>query len=156
MNPTQLEQLLLLEQSGELSPKQRRQLDAELAASATARQLRGQLRGLAAALPTPAAQPAPDAARRIDARLRQAAQPAFAFPPAWKPALAAAAALALLLGVRTYHAHKSPVASDPIVASIVAEEQEEEWTDPLDAEFTELESLIDILASEDSMEFTDI
>lgn len=156
MNPQKLEQFLLLEQSGELSPQQRRQLDAELAASAEARRLRAELRGLAAAIPAPATQPAADTAARIDARLQQASKPAVAFLPAWKPALAAAAALALLLGVRTYHAHKSPVAPESAVASIAAEEQEEEWTDPLDAEFTELESLIDTLSSEDSLEITDI
>jgi anti-sigma factor RsiW len=155
MNNQKLEQLLLLEQSGELSPKQRRQLDAELAASAEARQLRNALRGLAAAIPAPSAQPAPDAAARIDARLRPSSKPSFAFLPAWKPAFAAAAALALLFGVRTYHAHNSPVAPESAVAAIAVEE-EEEWTDPLDAEFTELESLIDTLSSEDSMEFTDI
>ena len=40
MNPMQLERLLLLEQSGELAPKQRRELEAELAGSAEARQQR--------------------------------------------------------------------------------------------------------------------
>ena len=155
MNAQQLEQLLFLEQSGELTDKQRRQLDAELAASADARQLRGQLRGLAAAVPSAAA-PAPDAAARIAARLDQADRPASIFLPAWKPALAAAAALALLLGVRAYQAHKSPAATAPVVASSAAEEQEEEWTDPLDAEFTELESLMDTMASDDSFEITEI
>ena len=43
MNPQQLEQLLLLESSGELSPSQRRALDAELAASAEARRMASRL-----------------------------------------------------------------------------------------------------------------
>ena len=57
MNATPLEQLLLLEQSGELSAQQRLRLDAELAASAEARRLRAELRGLAAAVPPPPAGP---------------------------------------------------------------------------------------------------
>lgn len=156
MNTQKLEQLLLLEQSGELSPKQRRQLDAELAASAEARQARNELRGLAAAILTPAAPPATTEAARIGARLQQASKPAVAFLPAWKPAFAAAAALALLLGVRTYHAHQLPVASESAVASSAAEVQAEEWTDPLDAEFTELESLIETMSSADLTEITEI
>ena len=148
MNTQKLEQLLLLEQSGELSPKQRRQLDAELAVSAEARQSRNELRGLAVAIPPPAAQAAPDAARRIAARLHPAPKPAFAFLPAWKPALAAAAALALLLGVRTFRSNPAP--ADPVVASAPA--QEEEWTDPLETEFTELESLLTAISADDSLE----
>ncbi len=152
MNATQLAQLLLLEQSGELAPKQRRELDAELAASAETRRLRAELRSLAAAIPPPATQLAPDAAARIAARLDQASRPATAFQPMWKPVLAAAAALALLLGVRTYQAHKAPVAPETTVASVVAEE----WTDPLEAEFTELESLIAALAADDAFEITEL
>ena len=153
MNTQKLEQLLLLEQSGELAPKQRRQLDAELAASAKARQLREDLLQLSAAIPPVAAQPSPDAASRIDARLRKTGKPAFSFLPAWKPALAAAAALALLLGVRTYQA-KIHVSPTPVLASATAEE--DEWTDPLKAEFTELESLIATISSDDSLEITEI
>ena len=97
MNSNQLEQLLLLEQSGELSPSQRRALDAELAASPETRRFRDQLRALAAAAPAPAAGPAPDAAARITARL--APRPRMVV---WKPLLATAAALALLLSVYTF------------------------------------------------------
>lgn len=150
MNPSQLEQLLLLEQSGELSPKQRRQLDAALAAAPAARQSRDQLRSLANALPVP--QPAPDAAARIAARLAQAPKPAFA--PAWKSALAAAAALALLLGVRSYHGAPSTPASS--ATTEIAAAAEVEWTDPLDAEFTELETLLLAISTTDVLEITEL
>ena len=152
MNPTQLEQLLLLEQSGELSPAQRRLLAAELAASPEARQSRAALRGLADALPAPAAPPAPEAAARIAARLAQAPKPSFAFLPAWKPALAAAAALALLLGVYTLRPGPAPVET----AAVAAATEEEEWTDPLEAEFTELESLLLAISTDDSLEITEL
>jgi len=150
MNANELEQLLLLEQSGELSPAQRRRLDAALAASPEARRLRDRLRRISAAIPAPAARPAPDAAARIAARLRKDQAPARAFRPAWKPALAAAA-LALLVGVRTFHA-PAPVSSE----SAAAAAEEEDWTDPLDAEFTELENLLLAISSGDSIEITEL
>ena len=148
MNPNQLEQLLLLEASGELSPSQRRALDAELAASPAARRFRDQLRVLAAAAPAPAAGPAPDAAARIAARL--APRPRMVV---WKPLLATAAALALLLGVYTFW--PGP-ASAPVETAAVAATEEEDWTDPLDAEFTELESLLLAISSDDSLEITEL
>ena len=153
MNARKLDQLLLLEQSGELSPKRRRQLEAELAASAEARRRREQLRTLAAAVAPERTQPAPDAAARIAARLRQAPKPSFALRPSWKPALAAAAALALLFGVRTFHASRPAVVA---TAAVSATGEEEEWTDPLDADFTELESLIATISSCDSLEITEL
>ena len=154
MNPNQLEQLLLLEQSGELSTRQRRQLDRELAASAQARKLQAELRGFAQSLPAITAQPVPDVAARIDARLRHAAKPAFVFRPVWKPALAAVAALALLLGVRSYHDTRIAPADPAAVETAAAEEVE--WTDPLEAEFTELESLLLAISTEDSLEITEL
>lgn len=153
MNPMRLERLLLLEQSGELAPKQRRELEAELAGSAEARRQRDDLRRLAAALPAPAAQPAPGTATKIAARLRQPAKPVFTLLPAWKPALAAAAALALLLGVRAYRAAPGTAEPAPAVAAAAAEE---EWTDPLESEFTALEELLAALDETDSFAITEL
>ena len=149
MNSNQLEQLLLLEQSGELSPSQRRALDAELAASPETRRFRDQLRALAAAAPAPAAGPAPDAAARIAARL--APRPRMVV---WKPLLATAAALALLLSVYTF---RPDPASAPIeTAAVETTTAEEDWTDPLDADFTELESLLAAMATDASFEITEL
>ena len=157
MNPHELERLLLLEQSGELAPRQRRALDAELAANSAARRFRDQLRALAAAMPPPAAGPAPDAAARIAVRLRKSHKPAFAIQPAWKPALAAAAALALFVGVRTFQSGRPGLAADSTAAAVAAAiAEEEDWTDPLDAEFTELESLLLAISSDDSLEITEL
>ena len=149
MNPQQLEQLLLLESSGELSPSQRRALDAELAAAPEARRFRDQLRALSAAVPPPAAPPAPDAAARIAARL--APQPQTF---AWKPLLATAAALALLLGVYTFR--PGPASAPVETAAVAAAAEEEDWTDPLDAEFTELESLLAAISTDDEFEITEL
>ena len=155
MNPNQLEQLLLLEQSGELSAKQRHTLDAELAASAEARRLRAELRDLAAAVPPPPAGPVA-AAARIDARLRRTPQSAAAFRPAWKSALAAAAALALLFGVRAFRSPAPAVPADPVLAAAASAAEEAVWTDPLDADFTELENLLLAISSDDSSEITEL
>ncbi|MGD9781888.1 MAG: anti-sigma factor [Kiritimatiellia bacterium] len=146
MNATQWERLLLLEQSGELSPARRRELDAALAASPEARQRRRELRGLAAVVRSAPVQPAPGSVDRIAARLRTPRKTAFAFLPAWKPTLAAAAALALVVGVRSYRGgHASPEIV-PVAAS--ASTQENEWSDPFDDELADLENLL--LAISDS------
>ena len=155
MNPHELERLLLLEQSGELAPRQRRALDAELAASETARRLRNQLRVLATAAPEPAAAPAPDAAARIAARLHAKPKPVFAFQPAWKPALAAAAALALFVGVRSFQ-RPAATPAPAETAAVATAAEEEDWSDPLDAEFTELESLMANISSYDAYEITEL
>ena len=155
MNPKQLEQLLLLETSGELSPSQRRALDAELAANPAARRFRDQLRALAGAALAPAAGPAHDTAARIAARLQAKPKPAFAFQPAWKPALAAAAALALFVGVRSFQRPASaPVPAE--TAAVAAAAEEEDWTDPLDADFTELESLLAAMTEDNAFEITEL
>ena len=154
MNPHELERLLLLEQSGELAPRQRRALDAELAASETARRLRNQLRVLATAAPEPAAAPAPDAAARIAARLHPPRPAAWVFRPVWKPALAAAAALALFLGVRAFR--PAPVAAPIETAANATANVDEDWTDPLDAEFTELENLLLAISTDDSLDVTEL
>lgn len=153
MNPQELERRLLLESSGELSPKQRRQLDAELAASAEARRLRDGLRRLADAIPEPAFAPAPDAVERIAERLQTAPRTAAVRRRVWKPALAAAAALALLLGLYAVRP-SAPVQTAAVEAPADAETYE--WTDPLDAEFTELETLLFAISSDDALEITEL
>ena len=155
MNPKQLEQLLLLEFSGELSPAQRRALDAELAANPAARRFRDQLRVLAGAVQAPAAGPAPDAATRIAARLQAKSKPIFIFQPAWKPALATVAALALFVGVRSFQ-RPAATSAPAEIAAVATAAEEEDWTDPLDADFTELESLLAAMATDASFEITEL
>ena len=151
MNAKRLEQLLLLEQSGELSPDQRRQLDAELNASPEAQEHRAELRQLTEAIPPLKVEPAPDAAARIAGRLHKT--PAPAFSPAWKPLLAAAAAVALMFGLRAYRS-AAPGSYEPALAA--ATTVEVEWTDPFEAEFAELESLIATISPEESFEISEI
>ena len=154
MNASRLEQLLLLEQSGELTEKQRRALDADLAANPAARQFRAELQHLAAAVPPVRATPAPGTSARIAARLA-GARPFAVFRPAWRPALAAAAALALLIGLRTYHGQRAPAGEAP-AAAVTAAAEEEEWTDPLEADFTELENLLVAIDSSAALDITEL
>ncbi|MGD9612616.1 MAG: hypothetical protein AB7V22_06900 [Kiritimatiellia bacterium] len=149
MNPKQLEQLLLLESSGELSPQQRRALDAELAAHPEARRFRDQLGALSAAVPPPAAAPAPDAAARIVARLAPRSRILV-----WKPLLAMAAALALLLGAYTFR--PGPASAPVETAAGTLATEDEDWTDPLDADFTELENLLAAISADDAFEITEL
>ena len=152
MNTRLLNRLLLLEQSGELSPQQRRRLAAELARLHSARHLPQELHTLARFLPPPATHPAPDAALKIAARLRPPPEkPVVSCPPAWKPLLAAAAVLALLLGIRAFHATEAP----PVLAVTAIAGEEEEWTDPLDADFTELETLLLAVAADIEFQITE-
>ncbi len=152
MNPTPLEQLLLLEQSGELSDNQRRALDTVLAASEPARRLRAELRGLAAALPAPPAGPSPDTVAILAARLAAHKPPVLLARPLWKSALAAAAALALLLGVRAFQSRPASLAPAPSLAAL---EEVEEWADPLEDDFAELERLLLAIAI-DPLEFIEM
>ena len=155
MNPKQLEQLLLLESSGELSPAQRRALDAELAANPAACRFRDQLRALADAAPPPAAGPAPDDAAHIAARLQRNQSSRPAFRPVWKPALVAAAALALFVGVRSFQ-RPAVVPASAETAAVATAVEEVDWTDPLDADFTELESLLAAMATDAAFEITEL
>jgi hypothetical protein len=156
MNPDTLNQLLLLEQSGELTPDQRKDLDAELAENQEARAQQATLRDLATAIPPVEIPPAGDAAARIAARLAQSPAPArhSLFLPVWKPALAAAAALALLLGVQSW---RSPDAQTVETAQVqVSVEEDDLWSDPLEAEFAELDSLLAAIDSDQNTQFLEL
>jgi anti-sigma factor RsiW len=159
MTPAQLEPLLLLEQSGELTDTQRRTLDAALAADPAA----------AACVTNSADWPGPFPRRPTPPRRRGANRRALAqtqtnvraplFLPAWKPALAAAAALALLLGVQLFRPG-SPSADTDLARSETTATAEntpaDDWTDPLADEFAELENLLTALSGEDPFGFAEL
>ena len=151
MTPQQIEKLLLLEQTGELSPKQRHRLQEALATSAAARQQREQWQKMAALLPPPAWQPAPapEAAARIAARLQatEAATAPIRRPYALHPAWAAAAAILILLAISA--ALLRPTAPAPLTATAEIEADEwDAWDDPLEADFAALENLLAEISAE--------
>lgn len=129
MNAKQLERLLLLEQSGELTPRQRR----ALAGTDAAEPKRRELEALRRAAEASDAEPDPWAAVRIDARLRAFRRPASA--AAWKPALALAACLLLAAGIWNFRQTSSP---SVLAAAVNADV----WNVRFDEDLAELESLI--------------
>lgn len=155
MKTNMLKRLLLLEQSGELTPKQRRQLDEELQNNEFAPARQAELRTLADAIPPAEIQASPDAAARIAARLAENPAPARRnlFRPVWKPALATAAALALLFGVRSY---LRPDTAPVETAQFELTDDEEAWVTVYDEDFAELDSLLAEAEAATTYEFTEL
>lgn len=150
MKPAALERLLLLEQTGELTPRQQSRLAAALAAAPRARAQRDQLRHITRAATAPETAPTPAAlsaaTARIDARLRHP-RPLTAVP--WQPLLAAAAALVLIVGATFFHIARHPAATSQQAALADDTELDTAWLNPMDTEFTELEDLLVGLATDD-------
>lgn len=151
-----LEHLLLLEQSGELSPGQRRRLDVlRRQGDAPADPLEKEMHWLASNLSGP---PAPASSteilqERIHHRLTEQGGTAHA---AYRPAiwLAAAASVALLVaGIR--FAMRPPAAA---LESAAAGQSalEEAWEDPYETEFAQLESLIASISVDAFWDDTDL
>ena len=146
MTPQQNEKLQLLEQTGELSSKQRQRHRSfgHIRRRATARTMAENGRPA----PPCVAAPAPEAAARIAARL-QATEAAtapirrpYALHPAW-----AAAAILILLAISA--ALLRPTAPAPLTATAEIEADEwDAWDDPLEADFAALENLLADIAAE--------
>jgi len=129
MKTRTLEKLLLLEQSGELTPRQRR----ALARAADAEPKRRELNALREAVRSPDVEPDPWAAAKIAARLHEERRPVLI--RACKPALALAACLALVVGIWNFR-QTSPA---PVV---IAMTEMGVWNAQFEEDLVELESLI--------------
>jgi ferric-dicitrate binding protein FerR (iron transport regulator) len=145
MKTKKLEKWLLLEQSGELSPRQLRLLKSELDVSFEARSMRKELGFLRDSVETPDAEPAPWAVAKITARLRGERRPDFA-PKIWKSAFALAACLMAVVG--TFNFHDKRVSSTPV--AVVAAAGVDVWNDPIGEDLGKLERMI--VASRDSLD----
>lgn len=139
MKINKLEKLLLLEQSGELSPKQRCQLEHELQVSDKARKLRSDLSMLSGSINKPDVELSPWTVARIDARLREKSRPAFTPSVLWKPALALAAGLAIISGV--FNFNQNQISSAPAVA-VTGTTEVDVWSVPFEEDLHRLETLI--------------
>ncbi len=137
MKTKKLEKWLLLEQSGELSPRQLRRLDRELSGSEEARALRKELSRLKGVIVTPDVEPSPWAVAQITARLREESRPAIPLS-ILKPVLALAACLALMLGIGNFHGERASSTSTVVIASAGVDV----WDDPIEADLSKLENLI--------------
>lgn len=138
MKTKKLEKWLLLEQSGELLPRQLRRLDRELSGSEKARALRKELSRLKGVIITPDVEPSPWAVAQITARLRGESRPAIPLTSILKPVLALAACLALMLSIGNFHGDQASSASTVVVAAAGVDV----WDDPIEADLSKLENLI--------------
>jgi len=152
MKTTTLEKYLLLEQSGELSTRQRRLLDACPEAQAK----RDELTVLCAATPLSDVEPSPWTATKIAARLREEQRPVVTFSPSsflragkvWKPVFLTAACLMLVVNTFDFKQTAS--------TSVVVEMTEADvWNDQFEEDLVELESLI-LTISGDSLDIMEM
>jgi len=149
MKTKKLERWLLLEQSGELSPRNLRALRRELAGSEEVRVLRNELGWMKNTVLTPVLEPSPWSVSKIAARLRGERRTAFV-PKVWKSALALAACLMAVVGIFNFHDKR--VSSTP--AAVVAASGVDVWNDPFEEDLGKLESLI--VASSDSLDIMEM
>jgi hypothetical protein len=138
MKSGKVEKMLLLEQTGELTAKQRSRLVRELAVSGNARRMRDELNTISKAVVKKDTAPDPWAARRIDSRLRAEKTPARTVVRLLKPVFALAACLLLAAGLWNFHGKQNPSVSD--VVSVTTELNV--WNDPLEEDMSKLENLI--------------
>lgn len=138
MKAKTLEKLLLLEQTGELSKRQKLRLDALPDVQAK----RDELKALCAAVSVGTEEPSPWTVSKIDTRLREERRSILLPARVWKPILALAACLTLVVSTRDF---KSAPSVDSI--SVVISETEA-WSVQFNEDLGELENLI--LAISDS------
>lgn len=162
MKTKTLEKYLLLEQSGELSTRKRRLLEACPEAQAK----RDELTVLRAATPRSEVEPSPWAATKIAARLREERRPVVTFSKVchslrslprmrgaslaslgWKPIFLMAACLMLV--VNTFNFKQTSTDS-----AVIAETEMDVWNNQFEEDLVELESLILAMSGDlvDSME----
>jgi len=144
MNAKKPERLLLLEQSGELSPAQRRALGQAGDVESTRRELKA----LCATIQSPDVEPDPWAITRIAARLRKEPRPVLLW--ARKPVLALAAIMVLAAGLWIFKGGQPSVSSFAVATAEV-----DVWNDPFETELQELEVLI-LAISEDSFDIMEM
>ena len=139
-----LEKWVLLEQSGELSPRRQRKLEACPETQAK----RDEYQALCEAVQIPDVEPSPWAVTKIAARLREERHPVLTFSKVWKPVFLTAACLTLV--VSTFNLNQAPSA-----LAVVAVVEAEEWNVQFEEDLVELESLI-LAISGDSIDTMDM
>lgn len=143
MKTGKLEKLLLLEQSGELSFRQRRRLIRELAVSDEARRVRAELSILSSSIRLPDAEPSLWAVARIVSRLREDTCPSsIRLSRILKPVLALAASLVLMMNAWNFHGGQALSTS----VAAVTPAGVDVWNDPFEEDLSRLENLIGTLS----------
>ena len=141
MKTKTLEKYLLLEQSGELSARKRRLLDACPEAQAK----RDELKILQVATPLSEVEPSPWTTTKIAARLREERKPVVTFSNVWKPVFLTAACLTLVVSTFDF---KQTVPD----AVVFTETEMDAWNNQFEVDLVELESLILAMSGDPIME----
>jgi ferric-dicitrate binding protein FerR (iron transport regulator) len=136
MKTKTIEKWLLLEQTGELSPRRQRRLNA----CPEAQERRNELQTLCASVPRPDPELPPWSVTRIDARLQSEHRLSSTFLRMMKPALALAACLAVAFGLLNFHRKQTLPA--PVTVATATVNGVDVWSDPLDEDLCKLENLI--------------
>ena len=131
MKMKQLEKLILLEESGELSVRQRRTLEQ----CPEADDVRKELTAFLNSVPVLEEEPSAWAATKIASRLRSKPNSLFEFSRLWKPALALAACLTIF--VNSFDFRQTSSAS-----TVVQTVEVDVWDDQFEEDLAELETLI--------------
>jgi hypothetical protein len=146
MNTKKLEKWILLEQSGELSPRRQKVLNACPAAQAT----RDQLSAICSAVQHTDVEPSPWAATQIDARLKTERRSMLLPARVWQPILALAACLTLVVTTFDFIPETS---TEPSAA--LTEAETFSWSVQFEEDMVELESLI-LAISGDPLDITEM
>jgi hypothetical protein len=133
MNAKKLEKWILLEQTGELSPRKQRILNA----CPQAAEKRAELTALQAAASSGKQEPSPWAVTRIAARLRTEKRPYLLPVRIWQPILALAACLTLFFTTIDFPSEPSAVAVASVEVGVA-----DEWNVQFEEDLAELENLI--------------
>jgi hypothetical protein len=133
MNEKKLEKWILLEQTGELSPRKQKMLNAFPQAAGK----RAELIALQAAVPSVNEEPSPWATARIAARLKTEKRPLLLPVRVWQPVLALAACLTILVTQVEFAPEPFAVASASVEVGVA-----DVWNVQFDEDLAELESLI--------------
>ena len=147
MNTKKIEKWVLLEQTGELSPRRLHKLNQCSAAQSK----RDELNVLRTALPVLDAEPSPWTVTKINARLRTEHRPEAGFSKVWKSALALAACLLVVAGIFNFHERQT--SSAPVV--IMASAGVDVWNVPYEEDLGQLERLI-VAISNDSVDIMEM
>ena len=133
MNAKKLEKWILLEQTGELSPRKQKILNALPQAAGK----RAELNALHAAVPQIKEEPSPWAVARIHARLKKEKRPLLLPVRVWQPILALAACLMIFATTFDFSPDPSAVASASVEVGVA-----DVWNVQFEEDLAELESLI--------------
>ena len=146
MKTKQIEKWLLLEQTGELSERKRRKLNACPEAEAK----RAELNALCKAVEPSDAEPSSWATTRIHARLQAERRSVLLPLRVWKPILALAACLTLVVMTLDFRPESSAVS-----VAAVAVGEVDVWNVQFEEDLVELESLI-LAISGDPLDITEM